>query len=100
VATAWLPLAETFLLDTFHAEKFGGTGRTGDWEKFARHQQAHPQKTWILSGGLNPENIGEALRRSGARFVDVNSGVESAPGAKDHAKIELFVAALQLAGHR
>jgi phosphoribosylanthranilate isomerase len=95
VAAAWLPLAETFLLDTFHAEKFGGTGRTGDWEKFARHRQAHPQKTWILSGGLNPENIGEALRRSGAHFVDVNSGVESAPGLKDHVKIKLFAAALQ-----
>jgi phosphoribosylanthranilate isomerase len=98
VAPVWLPLAETFLLDTFHAEKFGGTGRTGDWEKFARHQQADPQKTWILSGGLNPENIGEALHRSGARFVDVNSGVESAPGVKDHAKIRSFVAALQSAG--
>jgi phosphoribosylanthranilate isomerase len=98
VAPAWLPLAETFLLDTFHAGKFGGTGRTGDWEKFARHRQAHPKKTWILSGGLNPENIGEALRRSGARFVDVNSGVESAPGVKDHVKIKLFVAALQRAG--
>jgi phosphoribosylanthranilate isomerase len=97
VAPAWLPLAETFLLDTFHAEKFGGTGRTGDWEKFARHQQVHPKKTWVLSGGLNPENIGEALRQSGARFVDVNSGVESAPGVKDHAKIKLFVAALQSA---
>jgi phosphoribosylanthranilate isomerase len=97
VATAWLPLAETFLLDTFHAEKFGGTGRTGDWGKFARHQQAHPKKNWILSGGLNPENIGEALRQSGARFVDVNSGVESAPGVKDHAKIKLFFAALQSA---
>jgi phosphoribosylanthranilate isomerase len=94
VASAWLPLAETFLLDTFQAEKFGGTGRTGDWDKFARHQQAHPAKTWILSGGLNPENIGEALRQSGAHFVDVNSGVESAPGVKDHAKLEAFAAAL------
>src|SRR5579862_7069936 len=72
VAPAWLPLAGTFLLDTFHAEKFGGTGRAGDWGKFARHQQAHPKKTWILSGGLNPENIGDAIRQSGARFVDVN----------------------------
>jgi phosphoribosylanthranilate isomerase len=98
VAPAWLPLAETFLLDTFHAEKFGGTGRTGDWEKFARHQQEHPGKTWILSGGLNPENIGDAIRQSSARFVDVNSGVESAPGEKDHAKIKLFVAVLQSAG--
>jgi phosphoribosylanthranilate isomerase len=92
---AWLPLAETFLLDTFHAEKFGGTGRAGDWAKFARHQRAHPKKTWILSGGLNPENIVDALHQSGAHFVDVNSGVESAPGVKDHGKLKKFAAALQ-----
>ncbi len=98
VAPAWLPLAGTFLLDTFHPDKFGGTGRTGDWAKFARHQQAHPNKSWILSGGLNPENIGDALRQSGAPFVDVNSGVESAPGVKDHAKLKLFAAALPRAG--
>ena len=49
------------------------------------------KKTWILSGGLNPVNIGDALRQSGARFVDVNSGVESAPGVKDHGKLQRFV---------
>jgi phosphoribosylanthranilate isomerase len=98
VAPAWLPLAGTFLLDTFHTGKFGGTGRTGDWAKFARHQRAHPEKTWILSGGLNPENIGDALRQSGAHWVDVNSGVESAPGVKDHAKLKMFAAALQRVG--
>lgn len=92
-----LPLAKFFLVDTFHAEKFGGTGATGDWAKFARHQQAHPDKVWILSGGLNPENIGEALRASGARFVDVNSGVESAPGVKDQEKLKRFVAAVHQA---
>jgi phosphoribosylanthranilate isomerase len=91
VPASLLPLAKHFLLDTFHANKFGGTGATGDWPKFARHQQAHPEKTWILSGGLNPENIGDALRASGARFVDVNSGVESAPGVKDHPKLKHFV---------
>lgn len=94
VATEWLPLAKFFLLDTFHAEGFGGSGRTGDWGKFARHQTAHPDKTWILAGGLNPENIDEALRASGTRFVDVNSGVESAPGVKDHAKLKRFVVRL------
>ncbi|MGA3006701.1 MAG: phosphoribosylanthranilate isomerase [Opitutaceae bacterium] len=97
VAPAWLPLAETFLLDAFHPERFGGTGETGDWQKFARHQRSHPQKTWILSGGLNPGNIQEALGRSGANFVDVNSGVESAPGVKDRAKLERLVAAIQRA---
>ncbi len=91
VAAGWLPLADTFLLDTFHADKFGGTGATGDWAKFARHQQAHPEKTWILSGGLNPENIAAALHASGAKFVDVNSGVESAPGVKDQDKLTAFL---------
>ncbi len=94
VADELLPLAGTFLLDTFHIEKFGGTGETGDWAKFARHQQAHPKRTWVLSGGLNPENIGEALRASGAKFVDVNSGVESAPGVKDREKLKRFVVRL------
>jgi len=94
LSPAWLPLAHTFLLDTYDPEKFGGTGRTGDWEGFARLQQAHPRRTWILSGGLNADNIGEAVRVSGARFVDVASGVESAPGIKDPAKLEAFVTAL------
>lgn len=89
-----LPLADTFLLDTFHAEKFGGTGETGDWAKFQRHQAAYPGKTWILSGGLTPANIAEAIRASGAKFVDVNSGVESAPGVKDHMKLQALAAAL------
>lgn len=97
VPVALLPLAKHFLLDTFHADKFGGTGATGDWSKFARHQQTHADKTWILSGGLNPENIGEALRASGARFVDVNSGVESAPGVKDQEKLKRFVVAVHQA---
>lgn len=94
LSPAWLPLARTFLIDTYDPEKFGGTGKTGDWEKFARLQRANPRHTWILSGGLNPENVGEAVRQSGARFVDVNSGVESAPGVKDPAKLEAFVTAL------
>lgn len=97
VAPALLPLADTFLLDTFHAGGFGGSGRTGDWAKFARHRANHPEKTWILAGGLTPENIGDALRASDARFVDVNSGVESAPGVKDHAKLKAFVVALHRA---
>jgi phosphoribosylanthranilate isomerase len=90
----WLPLADTFLLDTFDEAGFGGTGRTGDWGKFARHAAADPGKAWILSGGLNPENVGAALAASGARFIDVNSGVEARPGVKDPAKLEAFAAAV------
>jgi phosphoribosylanthranilate isomerase len=97
VPEALLPLAGTFLLDTFQPEGFGGSGRTGDWKGFAMHRQLHSSKTWILAGGLNPENIGPALAESGARFVDVNSGVESNPGVKDHSKLRAFVLAIQRA---
>lgn len=95
-AAEWLPLASTFLIDTFHAG-FGGSGRTGDWGKFARLQAAHPKHGWILAGGLNPENIAEALTKSGARFVDVNSGVEAAPGIKDLDRLRRFVVAIHRA---
>jgi phosphoribosylanthranilate isomerase len=100
VAASWLGLSRGILLDTFDPTLFGGTGRTGDWAKFRRHRQRQPGKTWILSGGLNPENIGEALAKTGARFIDVNSGVESAPGVKDHAKLKAFVAAVRKASGR
>lgn len=91
----FLPFADTFLVDTFHPDKFGGTGRTGDWAKFKSQQAAYPRKTWVLSGGLNPENIAAALAASEAKFVDVNSGVELAPGVKDHAKLRALTRALR-----
>jgi phosphoribosylanthranilate isomerase len=100
VPASWLGLSRGILLDTFDPSLFGGTGRTGDWSKFRRHRQRQPGKTWILSGGLNPENIGEALAKTGARFIDVNSGVESAPGVKDHAKLKAFAAAVRKAAGR
>jgi phosphoribosylanthranilate isomerase len=100
IPDAWQALSRGFLLDTFDRSLFGGTGRTSDWPKFKRLRQRQPGKTWILSGGLTPENIGEALAKTGARFVDVNSGVESAPGVKDHARLKAFVAAVHKAAVR
>lgn len=97
VSPTLLRLSRFFLLDTFDAENFGGTGRTGDWPKFNRHQQEHPDRYWILAGGLNPENIAEAVRETDATFVDVNSGVEAAPGIKSQEKLQRFVAALKSA---
>lgn len=94
---AWLPLAATFLIDTYQPNGFGGSGRTGDWPGFGRLAAAHPEKTWILAGGLAPENIGEALATTDARVVDVNSGVEMTPGIKDHAKLKAFVLAIHRA---
>lgn len=92
---AWLAISAAVLLDTFHADKFGGTGETGDWAKFRRHAETYPRTTWILSGGLRPENVRAALAATGARFLDVNSGVESAPGLKDATKLAALAAALR-----
>ena len=97
VTEPMLAAAKTVVVDTYHAAGFGGSGQTGDWSGFARLQAEQPEHTWILAGGLNPENIGAALSASGARFVDVNSGVERAPGVKDETKLKAFVVALHRA---
>lgn len=73
----------------------GGTGLRIDWSLMAGHRHAMP---WILAGGLDPRNVGEAMAVTGADFVDVSSGVESAPGIKDAAKIAEFCAAVRAAG--
>lgn len=95
VRPEWLELADTLLLDAFRADTFGGTGQTGDWEKFRRHQQAYPQKRWILAGGLNPDNVVAAVEATGTKYLDFNSGVESSPGVKDPQKLARVVAALR-----
>lgn len=65
----------------------GGTGLRIDWSLLQGHRHAGP---WILAGGLDPVNVAEAVRVTGADFVDVSSGVESAPGIKDVDKIAAF----------
>jgi len=91
-----LPLADTWLLDTYRADSFGGSGHTGDWTKFRREREAYPTKTWILAGGLSPENVAAALAATGALVIDVNSGVELAPGRKDPAKLAALRSAVGL----
>ena len=69
----------------------GGNARPFDWRLF---EAAPPPSTgWLLSGGLDAGNVGEAIRITGARAVDVSSGIESAPGRKDPEKIGAFLAA-------
>ncbi len=68
----------------------GGNAVAFDWNLLAGRRFSRP---WLLSGGLTPENVGEAIAASGAALVDVSSGVESAPGLKDSAKIAQFLAA-------
>jgi phosphoribosylanthranilate isomerase len=72
----------------------GGNGRPFDWNLV---QDFHAPIPWLLSGGLEPDSVAAAIALSGARGVDVSSGVESAPGVKDPAKIRAFVAAARRA---
>ena len=68
----------------------GGNGLTFDWNLLKGHAFTLP---WMLSGGLNANNVAQAIRQSGARMVDVSSGVERAPGVKDPALIHAFAKA-------
>ena len=68
----------------------GGNGLAFDWRLIAARRWLKP---WMLAGGLTPGNVAEAIRLTGARQVDVSSGVETAPGVKDEALIRAFIAA-------
>lgn len=71
----------------------GGNGLSFDWRLVAQRRWLRP---WMLAGGLTAETVAEAIRLTNARQVDVSSGVESAPGIKDPARIKAFVAAAQV----
>ncbi|HEU4975862.1 MAG TPA: phosphoribosylanthranilate isomerase [Baekduia sp.] len=80
------------LLDTHREGLRGGTGETFDWSTLARR---HSKVPLILSGGLTPENVAEAIERTHPFAVDVASGVESAPGIKDPERLAAFAAAVR-----
>jgi phosphoribosylanthranilate isomerase len=79
------------LLDAAAGPARGGTGRTWDWGLIAQRRSPVPV---LLSGGLTPENVAEGIAAVLPWGVDVASGVESAPGVKDPAKMEVFAAAV------
>ena len=80
-------VASGFLLDTYHKDMAGGTGKVFDWKLV---EQIQPPGPVILAGGLNPENVGDAIRLVKPFAVDVNSGVEYQPGRKDTDKLKSF----------
>jgi phosphoribosylanthranilate isomerase len=82
-----LGYADTILIDTFVHDQFGGTGKIGDWARFNTLKESYPQTKWILAGGLSPSNVLEALAFTAADHLDINSGVEIAPGIKDGTKL-------------
>ena len=90
---AYAEAADAFLFDAkapAEAALPGGNGAAFDWRILAGRSFARP---WFLSGGLDADNVAEAVATSAARMVDVSSGVEQAPGVKDPLRIAAFLAA-------
>ena len=83
-----------FLLETYQQEAMGGTGAVFDWVLIDRLQLDHP---FLLAGGLSVDNIAAALAQAQPFGVDANSGLERAPGIKDHDLIERFMTAVRAA---
>jgi phosphoribosylanthranilate isomerase len=79
------------------ATRPGGLGNTFDWRLL---QDVKPGVPFMLSGGLDADNVGEALRITRASGIDVSSGVERAPGVKDPDKIRAFIRAARMAQTR
>lgn len=78
------------LLDTYMPGSYGGTGQTFDWRLAAAVINARPAAPVIVAGGLNPENVGEAISQIRPQGIDVSGGVET-DGKKDLDKIARFI---------
>lgn len=93
-AAAFEPVADYLMFDarTPPGTLPGGMGLSFDWSMLAGRRFGRP---WFLAGGLNPGNVAQAVRATGAPLVDVSSGVESAPGVKDLGLIADFLRALK-----
>ena len=87
-AVTYTSCVDTLLLDAYHPQMLGGTGKTLDWGTL---RQFHPSCPWFLAGGLTPDNVLEALSRLQPSGIDLSSGVERSPGDKDLDKVaQLF----------
>lgn len=83
----YLDVADHLLFDSKTEQLWGGTGKTFDWSKLNELSDAKP---WFLSGGLNPDNIANAVRTLNPPAIDISSGLEESPGLKDFDKVEKF----------
>jgi phosphoribosylanthranilate isomerase len=95
LADGW-PADVLWLIDVHDPQRRGGTGRTVDWAAAA---EIAAERRVLLAGGLTPDTISEAIARVRPFGVDVSSGVESAPGKKDRAKLEALFEALHAINH-
>lgn len=83
--------AAAMLLDSFDPVIWGGTGRSFDWSKIPENRT----KLLVLAGGLNPDNVEDAIRKVQPYAVDVCGGVESSPGVKDPDKLISFMRSVE-----
>jgi phosphoribosylanthranilate isomerase len=86
------PARTMVLLDAHDPVRRGGTGRTIDWTRAAAIAARRPI---VLAGGLNPDNVAEAIERVRPFGIDVSSGVEAAPGVKDHGRLRRLFDAIR-----
>ncbi len=90
-AAELLTVADALVLDAKVAGQLGGTGQSFDWGAIAQTlDRRRARARLVLAGGLSPENVADAVRIITPDVVDVSSGVESAPGIKDHARMRAF----------
>jgi phosphoribosylanthranilate isomerase len=92
-------LVDAIVLDAFAPGRLGGTGTTFDWRRasgWARPEHAR----LVVAGGLTARNVGEAIHWLAPDIVDVSSGVESAPGIKDHERMLAFIEAVRQDSNR
>jgi Phosphoribosylanthranilate isomerase len=94
---AYAATADALLLDSITETGMGGTGETHDWKR-SREVVASVDSPVVLAGGLTPANVGAAVETVAPFAVDVSSGVETAPGQKDHDAVRAFVARAAGAG--
>jgi phosphoribosylanthranilate isomerase len=98
-STALMSVADAVVLDAKVQGQLGGTGTSFDWESVARTlDRQRVRSRIVLAGGLNHENVAHAVRVVAPDVVDVSSGVESAPGIKDHARMRAFSDAVRRRG--
>jgi phosphoribosylanthranilate isomerase len=79
------------LLDSCSSTAYGGTGQTGDWDVVADYPRQADVPPMVLAGGLNPDNVAEAISAVRPWAIDVASGVETEPGKKSSERVKAFV---------
>lgn len=87
---------DAFVFDAHEPGQYGGTGKALDWDRLRRLVEETPwlrrgERPWMLAGGLDPDNVMRAVHRTGAKGVDVATGVESSPRKKDALRMARFV---------